>query len=151
MARKKITIKRKGYCVKPTSFTKDGETTIRRGYCVRPSTFQIKDKGKKGVTSFGAKQGKRKGTKPLIKDKGSWGSGLLTKPNMTKAEMIRRAERKYNQELRQHNGNKSAAYRATIASLNILLRPRGMKEKYGKRINDLKTVVRQMYRAKSIG
>jgi len=46
--RAKLTVHRKGFRVKPTTFKRKGKTIHRKGYTVKPTTFQIEDRGAPG-------------------------------------------------------------------------------------------------------
>jgi hypothetical protein len=44
----KLTVHRKGFRVKPTTYKRKGKTIHRKGYTVKPTTFQIEDRGAPG-------------------------------------------------------------------------------------------------------
>jgi hypothetical protein len=45
---RKLTVKRKGFRVKPTTFRRNGKLIHRKGFRVKPTTFQIEDRGAPG-------------------------------------------------------------------------------------------------------
>lgn len=49
-SRKKLTVHRKSFRVKPTTFKRKGKTIHRKGFTVKATTYKIKDRGKPGRT-----------------------------------------------------------------------------------------------------
>jgi len=46
--RRKLTVRRKGYYVKPTTYKRKGKLIHRKGYWVKPTTYKIRDRGRPG-------------------------------------------------------------------------------------------------------
>jgi len=46
--RAKLTVHRKGFRVKPTTYKRKGKIIHRKGYAVKPTTFEIEDRGAPG-------------------------------------------------------------------------------------------------------
>lgn len=104
--RGEIPIDRKGYTRR--AHTRQDGTRVAATRVPR-TTYCAPDRGRPGVTSFGAESGKRKGTKPLIQREGKLGGpGYTTKPQAERHKLLERCQKKY-------------GYRSCLGSLQVLL------------------------------
>lgn len=97
--------------------------TRKDGTRVPKTTFCADDQGRPGVRSFGAKQGLRKGTKPLIQQKGKLGGAGYTK----------KSERARHQLLEQCV--KRDGYRSCLGRLQVLMMSTAIKGKTRKTLD----------------
>lgn len=109
----KIKIDRKAY-------TRKGYTD-KRGRKVKATkvpraSYCVADRGRPGVSSFGAEQGRRKGTKPLIQKEGKLGGpGYTKKPVATRRKLLSRCVKR--------DGYKSCLGRLQAVLLSTELKP----------------------------
>lgn len=111
-AKGEIPIDRKGYTRE--GYTRQDGTRVAATK-VPSATYCVPDRGRPGVTSFGAESGTRKGTKPLIQREGKLGGpGYTTKPERERHMLLGKCEKKY-------------GYRSCLGSLQVLLNSSEMK------------------------
>lgn len=111
--RGKVRIQRKAYTRKAYTDKRGRKVGKTR---VPASSFCIEDQGRPGVRSFGAKQGKRKGTKPLIQKEGKLGGpGYTKKPVATRHRLLAKCVKR--------DGYKSCLGRLQAVLLSSELKP----------------------------
>jgi hypothetical protein len=118
----KIRIDRKGYCVEPTTYERDGRTIERSAYCVEPSSFLIDDPGRPGRRSRGAEKGPYKDDPKWIQRKGKLGGpGYTKRSSRDRHAILNKCVKEY-------------GYRSCLGSLQVLLRNSEISAKVRKTI-----------------
>ena len=132
MSSKRIRVDRKGYCVEPTSYYRDGKLVERSGYCVEPTSFTIEDPGRPGRRTRGAKAGPYSRNKidpetgkpyqPWIKREGKLGGpGYTKKSQKDRRAILEACVGEY-------------GYRSCLGSLQVVLRSSELEAKTRKRL-----------------
>jgi hypothetical protein len=143
MRGKRVPISRKGYCVKPTEYFRDGKLIEREGYCVKPTKYYVEDKGTPGIRSFGAKSGARsrgkidpktgKPYKPLISREGKLGGpGYTSKPAKKRHKILEACVDEY-------------GYRSCLGSVMVLLKNSEISAKVRKTLTSDKEWLMKKY------